>query len=92
MGFIEFFILVAVLYLVLLVVKLEGRLKAMEYKLNQLSKSMDITEGPVDDELRELIHDGYDVKAIKRARETMGLSLLEGKQYIDRLKSEEKLD
>lgn len=92
MGFIEFFILVAVLYLVLLVVKLEGRLKAMEYKLNQLSKSMNITEGPVDDELRELIHDGYDVKAIKRARETMGLSLLEGKQYIDRLKSEEKLD
>lgn len=92
MGFIEFFILVAVLYLVLLVVKLEGRLKAMEYKLNQLSNSMDITEGPVDDELRELIHDGYDVKAIKRARETMGLSLLEGKQYIDRLKGEEKLD
>lgn len=92
MGFIEFFILVAILYLVLLVVKLEGRLKAMQYKLDQLSKNMDITEGPIDDELRELIHDGYDVKAIKRARETMGLSLLEGKQYIDRLKSEEKLD
>lgn len=92
MGFIEFFILVAILYLVLLVIKLEGRLEAMQYKLDHLSKNMDMTEGPIDDELRELIHDGYDVKAIKRARETKGLSLLEGKEYIDALKLRDKVD
>lgn len=92
MGFIEFFILVAVLYLVMLVVKLDGRLKAMQYKLDQLAKDMDLTEGPIDDELRELIHYGYDVKAVKKAREAMGLSLLEGKQYIDALKSGDRPD
>ena len=38
----------------------------------------------------KLIKDGKDVKAIKKARETLGLSLLEGKEYIDKLKSENR--
>jgi len=63
----------------------------MKYTLDQISKKTGVSPGgQIDDELRQLINDGYDIKAIKKARETMGLSLLEGKQYIDALKVEDK--
>jgi hypothetical protein len=85
--------LIAVFYLVALVVKLDGRLKGMKHTLDQISKKTGVPlEGPIDDELRELINDGYDIKAVKKAREAMGLSLLEGKKYIDALKAEQKHD
>lgn len=85
--------LVAVFYLVSLVVKLDGRLKGMKYTLDQISKKTGVSPGePIDDELRQLIDDGQDVKAVKKARETMGLSLLEGKQYVDALKGEDYQD
>ena len=83
--------LVGVFYLVSLVIKLDGRLKGMKYTLDQITKKTGVSPGgPIDDELRKLINDGYDVKAVKKARETMGLSLLEGKRYIDALKFEDK--
>ncbi|WP_112179836.1 MULTISPECIES: hypothetical protein [Paraliobacillus] len=68
--------------------KLEGHIKGMQYKLDQLVKQSGIPEHPINDDLRELIKEGKDIKAVKKARETLGLSLLEGKQYIDKLKSE----
>ncbi len=43
---------------------------------------------PVDYELRRMIREGEEIKAIKKARETLGLSLVEGKQYVDRLKQD----
>ncbi|WP_246001107.1 hypothetical protein [Oceanobacillus piezotolerans] len=66
--------------------KLEGRIKGRQYNLDQLSKQLELPENPINDELRALIKDGKDVKAVKKARETLGLSLLEGKNYIDKLK------
>lgn len=51
---------------------------------------MELTENPINDELRKLIKDGKDIKAVKKARETLGLSLLEGKEYIDKLKIDDK--
>ncbi|MET3548361.1 ribosomal protein L7/L12 [Paenibacillus favisporus] len=68
--------------------KLEGRIKGMQYTINQLTQQSGLPENPINDELRQLIKEGEDVKAIKKARETLGLSLLEGKEYIDKLKSE----
>ncbi|GIO64091.1 hypothetical protein [Paenibacillus cineris] len=68
--------------------KLEGRIKGMQYTINQLTLQSGLPEHPINDELRQLIKEGEDVKAIKKARETLGLSLLEGKEYIDKLKSE----
>ncbi|MGG4046280.1 MULTISPECIES: hypothetical protein [Paenibacillus] len=68
--------------------KLEGRIKGMQYTINQLTQQSGLPEHPINDELRQLIKEGEDVKAIKKARETLGLSLLEGKEYIDKLKSE----
>ena len=68
--------------------KLEGRIKGMQYTINQLTQQSELPEHPINDELRQLIKEGEDVKAIKKARETLGLSLLEGKEYIDKLTSE----
>ncbi|MED4473787.1 hypothetical protein [Oceanobacillus caeni] len=69
--------------------RLEGRMKAMQYKLDRLVKQSDIPENPINDDLRQLIKEGKDVKAVKKARETLGLSLVEGKKYIDKLKMED---
>lgn len=66
--------------------KLEGRIKGIQYTLDQLSQQSELPEHPINDELRKLIKEGEDVRAIKRARETLGLTLLEGKDYIDKLK------
>lgn len=89
-GFIEILLLVIGFYLVFTVIKLNERVKSMKYTLDLISKKIDIPENPINDELRELINDGDDVKAVKKARETMGLSLVEGKQYVDALKFENK--
>jgi len=89
-GFIEMLLLVIGFYLVFTVVKLNERVKGIRYTLDIITKKVGIPENPVNDELRELINDGDDVKAIKMARETLGLSLVEGKQYVDALKCENK--
>lgn len=68
--------------------KLEGRIKRMQYTLDQVTKQSGLPENPINDELRKLIKEGEDIKAIKKARETLGLSLIEGKEYIDKLKSD----
>lgn len=63
-------------------------MKRIQYTLDQLTKQHGLPENPINNELRELIKDREDVKAIKKARENLGLSLLEGKNYIDKLKSD----
>ena len=88
--FIDMLLLIIGIYLILMVTKLDGQLKGIKYTLNQISKSADMPENPINDELRELINEGKDVKAVKKARETLGLSLVEGKQYVDALKLENK--
>ncbi|MFA1822220.1 hypothetical protein ACDX78_18900 [Virgibacillus oceani] len=89
-SFMDMLLLIIGIYLILTVTKLDGRLKNIKYTLNQISKSVDIPENPINDELRKLINEGKDVKAVKKARETLGLSLVEGKQYVDALKLENK--
>ncbi|MGJ9382136.1 hypothetical protein [Salipaludibacillus sp. CF4.18] len=75
-----------VIYLTITVLKLEGRIRGLKYSLDQLKNQKGMSENPVDGELRELIKEGKDINAVKKARETLGLSLLEGKRYIDKLK------
>ncbi|MBM7602620.1 hypothetical protein JOC75_000590 [Metabacillus crassostreae] len=70
--------------------KLDGRVKVLQYNLEQISKHLELPENPINDELRKLIKEGKDIKAVKKARETLGLSLLEGKEYIDKLKIDDK--
>ena len=89
-NIIEILILIIVLYLLSTVIKIDGRIKGIKYTLDQISKGIDIPESPIDPEIKRLINEGNDVKAIKRARELFGLTLLEGKQYVDGLKIESK--
>ncbi|SEM17414.1 hypothetical protein SAMN04487786_1252 [Paenisporosarcina quisquiliarum] len=88
----EYYIIIVsfliVIYLSVKLEKLEGRMKRIQYTLDQLNKQHGLPENPINNELRELIKDREDVKAIKKARETLGLSILEGKNYIDKLKSD----
>jgi len=51
-------------------------MKSMQYTLDQFTKHLGLPDNPINDELRELIKAGEDVKAVKKARETLGLSLL----------------
>ncbi|MEG0440603.1 MAG: hypothetical protein RR587_15320 [Solibacillus sp.] len=78
------------LYLLSTVSKLNSRVKGLEYTLEQISKLVDVPESPINNELRQLLKECNDVKAVKRVRETLGLSLIEAKQYIDVLKLEVK--
>lgn len=85
------YILIIIAFLIIINVtakvnKLEGRIKRMQYTLDLVTKQSGLPENPINDELRKLIKEGEDVKAIKKARETLGLSLIEGKEYIDKLK------
>ena len=83
-------LLLIFIYLLTTVDKLKGRVKGLEYRLNHITNQMNVPENPINNELRQLIKEGNDVKAVKRVRETLGLSLIEGKQYIDVLKLEVK--
>lgn len=84
------FILFMCLYLLSTVNKLNSRVKGLEYTLEQMSKQVDVPENPINNELRQMLIEGNDIKAVKRVRETLGLTLLEAKKYIDVLKLEVK--
>ena len=89
-NFVEVLILFIGVYLIFAVIKLDGRVKGLKYTLDQISKQIDVPEKPINNELRQLLNEGNDVKAVKRVRETLGLSLVEAKQYVDELKFEGK--
>nr|WP_245301522.1 hypothetical protein [Virgibacillus natechei] len=72
------------------IVTLEGRVIRMKNTVDQLTKQVELPEDPINQELRELIKEGEDVKAIKEARKVLGFSLVEGKEYVDSLKMERK--
>jgi ribosomal protein L7/L12 len=79
-------ILILCVSLLLMVIHLNSRLKTMQEMLKQLTTQPIPPDHPINDELKQLLKEGSDVKAVKRAREVFGLSLLEAKQYIDQLK------
>lgn len=70
--------------------KLSSQVKGMNEILNHVAKEMKWPEPPINGELRMLLKEGSDIKAVKAARENLGFSLLEAKQYVDGLKNEEK--
>ncbi|GAA0459890.1 hypothetical protein GCM10008935_13990 [Alkalibacillus silvisoli] len=88
-NLIESILLFVSIYLLITTVQLRNKTKGLEYKLEQVSKLLNATELPINEELKQLIQEGHDVQAVKKARETLGLSLVEGKQYIDSLKSQQ---
>lgn len=64
---------------------LETRVKSLKVTLDQVANQVDVPEQPINDKLRKLLKEGKEVKAVKEARQVLGLSLLEAKQYVDKL-------
>ncbi|MFY0217060.1 hypothetical protein [Bacillus cereus] len=67
--------------------KNDARLKRIEDRLQLITKEMRIVEREpeINKELRQLVEEGKKVTAVKRVREVFGFSLLEAKQYVDKL-------
>ncbi|EEK49757.1 hypothetical protein bcere0002_31960 [Bacillus cereus ATCC 10876] len=67
--------------------KNDARLKRIEDRLQLITKEMGIIdrEPEINKELRQLMEEGKTVTAVKRVREAFGFSLLEAKQYVDKL-------
>jgi len=72
-----------VLFLIMKVYELQSRLKRMEIYLKGLETHIGLTEHPINNELRLLVSEGKRVPAIKKAREAMGISLKEAKEYVE---------
>ena len=89
-NIIDLLILIICLYLLVIIFRLEGRVKSMKYTLDRMTQQDTMANEAVNSELRGLLNEGKEVKAVKRTRELLGFSLLEAKQYIDKLKAEEK--
>ncbi|WP_345243174.1 hypothetical protein [Pontibacillus salipaludis] len=68
--------------------KIDKEHKQVKNKVDRIKRGVDVSEPEVNEELRTLIQKGEEVKAVKRARQVLGLSLLEGKQYVDVLNRE----
>ncbi|MFD2925329.1 hypothetical protein [Halobacillus naozhouensis] len=81
-------LLAGIVYLLRQVINLDGRVKGLSYTLDQVTNQMTLPEYLINDDLRKLISEDEEIKAIKKARETLGLSLVEGKKYIDQLKND----
>ncbi|RKD69695.1 hypothetical protein ATL39_3122 [Sinobaca qinghaiensis] len=85
-NFIMGVLFLVVTYLLTRINRLEKRIKQMQIVLDRGDETPENSEALLENELRKLIEEGNDVKAVKMAREKWGLSLIEGKQYIDKLK------
>ncbi|ANU18500.1 hypothetical protein BBI11_00085 [Planococcus maritimus] len=82
------FVAVWVVYVVLnqQIQALEVRIKHMSKRMEQLEAEVTLEEPAINEELRRLIAEGEEIRAVKAARVAFGYSLLEAKQYIDGLK------
>lgn len=86
--FLEWLMLIAIIFLIFRVMTIQEQLKGLTYKIDQIASKVEVPENPINENLRDLLEDGKDVEAVKLARETLGLSLIEGKEYVDALKSD----
>ncbi|MEJ8548538.1 hypothetical protein [Brevibacillus borstelensis] len=74
-------LILVILYLYFRINEMQSRL---DYFISQIAKHAEWTE-KINDDLRLLIAEGKYVEAVKTARVVFGMSLLEAKQYVDRL-------
>lgn len=81
-------LLLITVFLLMKVQQLQGQVKRLEINTEQIIKNLNIpTDASIDQQLKTLINKDQEVAAVKLARETLGLSLIEGKKYIDQLKN-----
>ncbi|SEQ34135.1 hypothetical protein [Piscibacillus halophilus] len=70
------------------VMHLESKVTALANQQKRIEQQVDLPEHPVYEDIRVKIREGKEAKAVKLARKTFGLSLIEGKQLIDELRNE----
>lgn len=64
---------------------LERQVKSLRNRVKQVANQVDVPEPIINERLRALLEDEKYVQAVKEAREALGLSLVEAKQYVDEL-------
>lgn len=64
---------------------LETRVKSLQFTLDRVANQVKVPEHPINEKLRGLLEEGKGIQAVKEARQVLGLSLLEAKQYVDAL-------
>ncbi|HSP22217.1 MAG TPA: hypothetical protein VLQ20_07800 [Planococcus sp. (in: firmicutes)] len=70
----------------LLFSSLDKRIKSLEKRLNEFTAgTRPKAEQAVNEDLRNLLHRGKTVEAVRKAREEFGMSLLDAKRYVDKL-------
>ncbi|WP_368505035.1 hypothetical protein AB3N04_05140 [Alkalihalophilus sp. As8PL] len=84
----ELWLLFFVVVLLFSVNSIYNRVKSTEAKIDRIAKKLGVLNSPLDEELYALLKAGKDVEAVKLARDELGLSLVEGKKYVDSLKDE----
>jgi ribosomal protein L7/L12 len=84
----ELWLLFFVVILLFSVNSIYNRVKSTEAKIDRIAKKLGVSHSPLDEELRALLKAGKDVEAVKVARDELGLSLVEGKKYVDSLRDE----
>ncbi|MDV2682866.1 hypothetical protein RYX56_00615 [Alkalihalophilus lindianensis] len=82
----EIWLLFFVVILLFSVNSIYNRVKSTEAKIDRIAKKLGVSNSPLDEELRALLKAGKDVEAVKVARDELGLSLVEGKKYVDSLR------
>lgn len=81
-------IILVIIYFSIKISNLENRVEGLHYKLDTIKAQTNVSGYPVDEELLELLGQGEEIKAVKKARQAFGLSLVEGKRYVDNLKTD----
>ncbi|QDX93563.1 hypothetical protein EEL32_22455 [Brevibacillus laterosporus] len=85
----EFALIMALLCMVFLLFEkvstLRTQLKKMNVILQQIATQVGVPDHPIDTKLRMLLIEGKKIEAIKEAREVLGLSLKEAKEYVESL-------
>ncbi|GEL66564.1 hypothetical protein [Marinilactibacillus psychrotolerans] len=80
-NFISIVLSFIVLYLLSALTKLEQQVKKLNYTVSQLAAQSTITNDSLNNELRQLLKADKNVTAVKRVRESLGLSLIEANIY-----------
>ncbi|WP_044640166.1 hypothetical protein [Risungbinella massiliensis] len=85
------YILIPIILMVIFVIfcfikvnEAKKQVKRLKISLEHANQG-DGSEHPINSELRILLKEGKKIKAIKRAREALGLSLAEAKAYVESL-------
>lgn len=64
---------------------LQAQVRSLKAVVNRVADLVDLPEPRINDRLRILVEEGKMVQAVKEAREALGFSLVEAKQYVDGL-------